>query len=289
VARVTSAEGAAGRAASSSVISTGDVAEQARFVARFPGDAGNGTIEVRLVAAPATKGSMDRAPIGTMLRVGGQNPQLGARLETSVAPPFFVPNNGELRLTVAGADVQVAFKGQPAEIFGDALDATVNLDEAATPANKKRTVVVNGVTQVVTLPTDNPAAPIARERLVDAINRQIVGGYARLTGAADGPANRLVIGTERKGSGASVSVLPHAPLKLGAASKANAADANNNVRDLAGVTADEINAALVAAGIGARAALSPTGRLAGDHGVGRRGNARRARRRRIRPRSARAD
>src|SRR6185295_1524292 len=64
------------------------------------------------------------------------------------------------------------------------------------------------------------------------------------------------------GSGASVSVLPHAPLKLGAASKANAADANNNVRDLAGVTADEINAALVAAGIGARAALSPsTGRL----------------------------
>ena len=264
VARVTSATGTGGRASSGSVISTADPAEQARFVARFPGDAGNGAIEARLIAAPATKGSMDRAPIGTMLRVGGSNPEQGARLEGSVAPPFFVPNNSELRLTVAGADVLIAFKGQAAEIVADTpLDATVDLDETATPANKKLTVVINGVSQIVTLPTDTPQAPIVRERLVDAINRQIVGGYARLTGAADGPANRLVIGTERKGSGASVSVLPHAPLKFGSAtSKANVADPNNNVRDLAAVTADEVNAALVAAGIAARAAQSPTtGRL----------------------------
>ena len=285
VARVTSLTGTGGRAASASIISTLDPNEQAGFIARFPGDAGNGAIEARLLAAPATRGSMDRAPVGTMLRVGGNNPEQAARLEGTVAPPFFVPNNGELRLTVGGADSQVAFKGQAAEVFSDApLDAAVDLDETATPANKRLTVAINGVTQSVTLPTDTPQAPIARERIVDAVNRQIVGwGYARLTGAADGPANRLVIGTERKGSAASVSVQPHGPLKFAApTSKANAVDGNNNVRDLAAVTADEVNALLTSGGINASGAVAgdrPAG--AGDDGPWRRRQPGGSRRRRV--------
>src|SRR2546426_143934 len=52
---------------------------EARFVARFPGEAGNGRITVRQMQAPATLRSMDSAPEGTLLRVGG-DPARPARI-----------------------------------------------------------------------------------------------------------------------------------------------------------------------------------------------------------------
>jgi hypothetical protein len=114
------------------------------------------------------------------------------------------------------------------------------------------------VPQRITLPTETPAAPIPRAAIVDAINRQIVGGYARLTGPGEGAANRLVIGTDRRGTSAALTVRAHGPLQFAAdRSTANAADAANNVADLSRVTADEIDDLLVAGGINARAALDP--------------------------------
>jgi uncharacterized protein len=263
VARVTSSSGAAGRAASSSLIATADPAEQARFVARFPGEAGNGRVTVRLLSSGATVRSMNTAPLGTIVQVGAGTPAAPARVEGGT-PPFALTGDGELLLTVGGADAAVTFRGRSAEVFSDTpIDDPVDLDEAATPTNRFFDVVVNGVTQRVTLPTQTPAAPIARSTIVDAINRQITGGYARLTAAGEGAANRLVIGTDRRGTSATVTVQPHAPLHFASATSAsNAPDANNNVADIGRVTADEINDLLVAGGINARAALNPAnGRL----------------------------
>lgn len=48
---------------------TDDPANRARFVARFPGSAGNGRITVRLFALPAMVKTLDSAPQGSMLRV----------------------------------------------------------------------------------------------------------------------------------------------------------------------------------------------------------------------------
>jgi phage tail sheath protein FI len=61
----------AGRAASGLVVSGGGAADQARFVARFPGGAGNGRLLLRQVDTPATVRTMERAVEGTLLRVRG--------------------------------------------------------------------------------------------------------------------------------------------------------------------------------------------------------------------------
>jgi uncharacterized protein len=264
VARVTSLGGGAGRAASAPLVATADASEQARFVARFPGEAGNGHVTVRLLTAAATVRSMNAAVAGTLVRVGGGTAARAARLEGG-APPFFLSGDGVLLLTVNGADESVSFSGRPAEVMSDdPLDADVDLAEGATPANRFLNVVINGVPQAIPLPTRDPAAPIPRAEIVDAINQQLVGGYARLSAGGDGgPVNRLVIGTERKGRAASLTVQPHAPLKFAAArSKANVADADNTVNDLAKLTADDINTRLIDLDIDARAALDPaSGRL----------------------------
>jgi phage tail sheath protein FI len=63
-----------GRAASALVVSGAAAADQARFVARFPGAAGNGRLLLRQVDAPATVRSMNSAVEGTLLRVGGATP-----------------------------------------------------------------------------------------------------------------------------------------------------------------------------------------------------------------------
>ena len=61
--------GTEGRA-SAPVVSGASDAEQASFVARFPGDAGNGVITVRQVPARATRKTMETARQGTLLSVG---------------------------------------------------------------------------------------------------------------------------------------------------------------------------------------------------------------------------
>jgi Bacteriophage tail sheath protein len=238
-----------GRAASAPVVS-GDDTHQALFVARFPGAAGNGRLTLREVAAPATRRSMDAAKEGTTLRVGGASPALPARLQGGT-PPFSVTNDGRLLLTVGGADSEIVFHGEPAEaLASDALPNDVTLDAT----NNTLRIVVDGREQAITL----PVATTPRAEILSAINRAMRNGYARLTDANDpAPVNRLVIGSDRRGRGASVAVTANAALGFSALATAlGTANPNNTVNDLDAVTADEINALLVAAGIQARAGFS---------------------------------
>ncbi|HVG18931.1 MAG TPA: phage tail protein, partial [Blastocatellia bacterium] len=120
VSRVTS-QGLTGGRASVNVVG-GDVnpLERARFIARFPGQAGNGRIIVRQVRVPATRNTMDKAPEGTLLRAGTASPAAAARI-TAGAPTFSVPNNGVLRLAVAGGPaIDITFRGAGTEVVAAA-------------------------------------------------------------------------------------------------------------------------------------------------------------------------
>lgn len=225
-----------------------------RFVARFPGAVGNGSITVERVETTATATGMNRAPQGTMLRVS--QVAAGPARVTGGTGPFSVPDGGTLSLSVvsdggAPATVDVTFSGQPAEATADQdLADPVNLDAAS------RTLTVNfgERDQQVRLPIG--ATP--RAGIVAALNADLVGGYARLAG------DRLVIGSERRGSAARVTVTANAALGFDAdQTVANAPDGANNVADLFAVGAEEIGALLGAASGGAVTAStsSLTGRL----------------------------
>ncbi|WP_437277766.1 phage tail sheath subtilisin-like domain-containing protein [Sorangium sp. So ce375] len=200
VARVVDA--AAGTAAS------GNLAASISFVARSPGQAGNGTITLIPHFTDATKRSMDRAPQGTVVRVGAKSAARarGAQLVGNRVGPWSLPRDGRLmiRLTSAGANntpgtgAELTLAGSPAEAQAqNAIPAPLDL-AAATEADRTLTVRIDGAEQTVVLPA---ADGQTRDEVVALINRSIVGGYARLEG------DRLVIGSDVQGS-ASRALVP---------------------------------------------------------------------------------
>lgn len=248
VSRVTSQGLTGGRAFVNIVGSDANPLERARFIARFPGQAGNGRVVVRQVRVPATRNTMDKAPEGTLLRAGTASPASPARI-TAGTPTFSVPNNGVLRLAVAGGPpIDITFRGAGSEVVAAAELPAPPAQIAVDNTNRNFRVILDGAEQVVTLPTGN----FERDDLVIAINRRLRGGYARLTDANDAPtpAGRLVIGSDRQGRLSSVTI-PEASFGFTAgASATGAANPNNNVGDLSRVTAGEVNDLLTAATAG---------------------------------------
>src|SRR5205085_385146 len=108
------------------------------------------------------------------------------------------------------------------------------------------------------------SAATSREEFMNAINRGLRHGYARLTTAAEGVgAEHLVIGSDRRGSQAIVSVAANAALGFTDQSKKGSDVAANNVGDIGSVSADELNALLTKANIDVRATVNPiSGKLA---------------------------
>jgi hypothetical protein len=227
-----------------------DATKQSVFRARFPGDAGNGTIAVRQVASPATVRSMGTAAEGTLLRLGGDQIAAGAQTAGWNAA-VLLANDGVLLLNIDGVDAaEIKFHGEPAEAIGTPLGDPVTLDDT----NRILRVTIDGVPQVISL----TAGDIARDDLVDAINSKLVGGYAHRTND-----QRLAIGSDRKGTRSSVTVGANPTLGFAADTSVNGTSvAANNVGDLNKVTADEINNLLAAAGLGVSATFSAaTGKL----------------------------
>ncbi|QDE69489.1 phage tail protein [Myxococcus xanthus] len=225
--------------AGADVIPNADANLRARFTARFPGRAGNGSIRVREVLAPATVGAMRRAPTGSLVRLN-QTAASAARVVGTLPPPFNIPDGTTLTLTFDGnTDVTLTFSGRNAEAA-----ATAELDPTTTflEANQTLTVTLGGQAQTLTLPTDTPLTPA---EVVDALNRQLRGGYARLSGADDAaPVGRLLLGTDTRGTGALIQVSANPQLKLAAQTVDNAADPQSNVSDLGAVSLADIQVLL---------------------------------------------
>jgi phage tail sheath protein FI len=236
--------GGGGRARSDPIVDGAGDDEEVWFETRFPGASGNGVIRVRRLEAQATRRILDASPIGSVALVGAA-PAGPARVSGG-SGPFDVPPDTFLLLTVDGTNEQIQFRGASAEAV-----ATTPLGANVTLADPTFTVRLGGVTRVLTL----PVGPTSRDDLVRAINQRLRGGYARLTGAGEpAGANHLVVGTDRMGIGASVTVGANADLGFAAETTAtNAASAANNVADLTAVTIAEINTLLTAAGIDATA------------------------------------
>jgi phage tail sheath protein FI len=229
------------------------------FVSRFPGVAGNGTISMRLTKAPASVNSLRRSPEGTMVLV--KNVAAGPARVEGGTPPFSIDDGSLLKLAVGGNNEQIEFKGQPAEAIANvALDA--NNPTVITANNGSIEIEVDGVKQKITLPPGN----YTPEEVAALINQRMRAGYARVTTAQEqGGANRIVIGSDRRGRAATVSVKTSAIYGFDqdeAESNANKA-ADNNVPDLGRVTIDDIDALLQDPNnvIDVRATESSTGKL----------------------------
>jgi phage tail sheath protein FI len=222
-----------------------DATKQSKFQARFPGDFGNGGIDVIEVDTPATVRGMTTAYEGTLLRLGGTQVASGAQAQ-GAAPPFSLANGGVLLLKIDGTDAAaVTFNGTAAEAVGAATADPVVIDGTSNTLQ----VVLGGATQTIKIADGN----ISRADLVDFINKSLTGGYARRD------ADKIAIGSDRKGTTSAVTVKANAALGFAADTSASG---TGNVADLSKVTAEEINNLLVAAGLNVRASVSAsTGKL----------------------------
>ncbi len=230
-------------------------AKAVNFKARFPGSGLNGRISLRLASSPATKGALEKAPDGTLIRTGAAKLAKAASMEGGV-PPFFVPSNAELifRLTGENADRKITFKGTSAEVTGDALVLNANQEVTLAAADTKLTVTLAGVKQVITL----AAGPIKAADLAAKINEELRGGYAKLLVDANPAPNstHLVIGCDKRGRASNIVVEPNAKLGFAAQQTAtNAADAAM-LPDLNAVSAQDIDGLLTAADSKVRAFYS---------------------------------
>jgi phage tail sheath protein FI len=237
------------RARSAQVVRSDDATERVAFAARFPGAVGNGRLYFRQAATQANARTLQSAPLGSLLRLGGRKPAQPARLEAAAGGgPYALANNGRLLLTVGGTEVDITIRSEAAEVVAAAAPA----DPLTIPAaDQTLRVTVGGREQTVSL----PAGPIAPAALVTTINQHLDGATARLT-----PENRLAIATEATGSRASITVARNDT--LGFTAEATDENPDNNVADASRVSVDDLNQLLAGGGANLRASVSPkTGRL----------------------------
>jgi phage tail sheath protein FI len=212
-----------------------------RFVARFPGVAGNGTIRLIPSVAAATVRAMGRAPDGTMVRTGVADPQVPATIHGGPLPASFSAS-GKLLLHVGTTDVDIAITGEPVEATGDALTEPLALPDGT----KLLVRIDNGPEQTITIPN----GLTTRGSVAAAINRALSGGYARITTNTDAAGeNRLAIGSDNFGTRGSVSVATLAPLGFAARTDAQGTGGANTVPNRRRVTVDDLNALLTGHGV----------------------------------------
>jgi phage tail sheath protein FI len=235
VARVfTPPENVDGRARSAALVTAGD--NEAHFMARFPGAAGNGRVRLRKIYQPANLATMANAPEGTLLRIGGEAPAEPARILGAPASTFSVAHNATLVLEVGTpdeeetADVTVTFQGTAATVQG----GNTNITAEASAEDRVVLVIVNGEE----IEIDLPAGALTAAQAAAFLNGKIPGVNVADIG------NHLAVDftTVRRGSTASIKVVNELlgfPNADAAATKGT-----GNVADLSAVTPAEIDTLL---------------------------------------------
>ncbi len=249
VARVFTPAADDGRARSAPVATgTGATPPVARFVARFPGAAGNGRVTLRRSYQPASAETMGRAEAGTLLRTGGDRVGGAARVASSRPGPWSLQDGDTLMLSVgSGAGnpqtPTIPFRGRAARVEGKKFAGDTEF--AAGAGGRTLTVTVDGDPQVVEL----PAGIHTPQQILDALNAGIEGANASLKEDAT-----LVLETVRRGAGTSLTAVGTGFFPGGATGRSDTVptDAANNVADLGAVTLAELGALLAPHGVGAR-------------------------------------
>lgn len=218
--------------------------KRVEFVARTPGSGLNGRVRLFLKRSLATAVTLKAAPAGSLVSIGGSAPAKPAALSGGT-PTFALADGVELQLSVAGAPHAITFNGTSAEVTGGVL-----ADPVVVGADTTLVVELNGSAQEVAVSAGNHAVA----ELLSLLNSGLKGGYVRLQGG-----NSFAVGSDRRGTGAQVTVRANA--EMGFAADASASG-TGNVADLSAVTVAEIDALLVAAAVPVRASLAPaTSRL----------------------------
>jgi len=209
----------------------GEAAPNARFVARFPGAAGDGRIELReqrVRTSSTNRTPLERAPIGTMIRTGTESAATPATVRGNRAP-FFVPDSAAVRVTVgAAAPVTVVFRGDSARVSSGALDFSSPLVVTASSAPLQ--VQLGGVTQRVNV----PGTYTTIQTLADALNRALVGGFVVVAG------NTLTLGSEVRGRASSVTIVDGGVYGFAAGATDSRAASTDTVPNLGRVTAEDL-------------------------------------------------
>ncbi len=230
-----------GVARSEAVVNTGG--GQVGFLARMPGSGLNGQIRVSEKTVPVTLATLTKAPLGSLLRLRSTQPQAAVLL--GGMPPFRLEDGDSLTLTTSAGTAGITFEGRPAEVQSDAVS-----DPLSIPANTTLQVTIGETQQRFAIPEGS----MTLADLASHINTRLRRGYARIEGS-----DRLVLGTDARGTAASLSVSALAPLGF---STDRSASGTGNVANLDAVTPQEIDGRLQEAGIPVRATVDPaTGRL----------------------------
>lgn len=234
----------------------GDAASQASFVARERGSGYNCSVVVGMKRTKTSeKLALDTrsVPLGSLVRTGGDNPALPARLKGS-APPFSLGAGGKLALTLnGGAPQEITLSGTPAAVTGEVVGDPANVP---VPADTVLTVTFKGK------PAQTIALPAETRALADwasFLNTKLVFGHARV---ADG--NKLVIASDLRGSAVQTTVSALAAFGFNPVAPATTLTAagGGNVANLDAVTYSELLGLLSAAGMALDVAQDPaTGQL----------------------------
>lgn len=238
---------------------------RAWFVARWPGAAGNGQITLREATMPATATSMAGAPDGTVLRLGAVTDKTPARsparLFGSLVAPYTIGQSGVLSLkidgTVVESPVALPAGASRAVLTADDLDATLHQTQA--PA---RAALLAPTGRLVLASEDLGArASLAVLDRPESVHRALGLPAAGAVGSS-APASLTGAGKVEP-----FAVAENAVLQLAIANQdggnggGSIAFAQNAVADLNAVTADEVDALLQKANIGATASKDAAGHL----------------------------
>ncbi|WP_437755048.1 phage tail sheath family protein [Sorangium sp. So ce1389] len=202
----------------------------AKFKARFVGQAGSGRVVLSLSFAPLTERTWKTAPVGTVVRLGGGPPPTAAHLTGEPRSRFSVPAGASLSLTVNGTAQSVTFRGAPARAVAHSpLDGPRTLDAT----NNKVEVDIDGLLQTIEL---TPGTDVAPEKILTELNEKLAGGFVSRDAS-----NHLVITTDSRGSASKIKVKAAPVLGFtGDRSAENTAGADNNVKNLLQLDLDDI-------------------------------------------------
>lgn len=246
----------AATAASAYLVGSEGAPTYARFVARFPGSAGNGAIDLFEQAAEATWTTLLRAPQGTLARLRTGAPGQAAARPAAVSGgfgPFRLEDGAVLRVAIDNgsgvSQTDIDFTGTAAEVR---FTPTLDLSGPAFDDDSTRTLTLTvGTEAPQTIVLDQIAWTL--EDLVDELNTRLRGV------SVDDDAAEVVITSDVVGTGARLRLAENADLGVNAAADEAG---GGNVADLGNVGIEDVARLAGDAGLPGLVSRHPsTGRL----------------------------
>ncbi|MFK7876542.1 MAG: phage tail sheath subtilisin-like domain-containing protein [Paracoccaceae bacterium] len=210
------------------------------FMARFPGSAGNGTLEVSEVVTPTAPEVISNAAVGAMARTRGSAASPASLMAT--AAPGDMSGGGVIDIAVdGGAAQQATLVATPAS-----LTFEMPADAVAVPANTNLSITVDGLRQVISMNGDGS------DRSLSQIRQAIRAGLQRATVTRSGRVFTIV--SEVAGSSITMSVDALPVLGVVATTESGSGISRSDR-----VTASDINAAFATDGVTGVRAVAAAG------------------------------